>query len=462
MCGIAGYLSKRDDPEPVGRIMLDMLTSLARRGPDSAGHGALPQRAGPSRQLLDPAARERRRARPMSAADPRRAGHDRRGRRRSSVTTGCSASSSRRRPMPTTDPGRRRARLGRCRGRQPRRASWSWSSRSAIRTTSSAPFDVERVPRQPRHRAHASLDREPGGPDPLAAVLGARRGRRRDRPQRPHHQLPQAPPAVRAARGALLLGERLRGHRRLHRRPAATAACRWRSALEASLDDFDGSFIVPRGQRRRDRATPATRSRSSRSSRSRPTTTSRSRTRRWRSARRSVVPVSPTSRPATSRELWRRTDCRPRPSPWLHDRRDAAGPSVEIDAPRTARSARSTEAIRAALADGIAVTVRDARRPTQPGRRAAHPRRRSTFDGSVGYYCGGMSDGATSASAAAPGGAWPRGMLSGTVDRRRQRRQQRGGVDPWRHGRRPRRLRGARRRLDEGRSTADRAATPAT
>lgn len=37
MCGIAGYLSKREDPEPVGRIMLDMLTSLARRGPDSAG-----------------------------------------------------------------------------------------------------------------------------------------------------------------------------------------------------------------------------------------------------------------------------------------------------------------------------------------------------------------------------------------------------------------------------------------
>lgn len=37
MCGIAGYLSKRDDPEPIGRIMLDMLTSLARRGPDSVG-----------------------------------------------------------------------------------------------------------------------------------------------------------------------------------------------------------------------------------------------------------------------------------------------------------------------------------------------------------------------------------------------------------------------------------------
>ncbi len=37
MCGIAGYLSKHDDPEPIGRIMLDMLTSLARRGPDSVG-----------------------------------------------------------------------------------------------------------------------------------------------------------------------------------------------------------------------------------------------------------------------------------------------------------------------------------------------------------------------------------------------------------------------------------------
>jgi methylamine---glutamate N-methyltransferase subunit A len=37
MCGIAGFLSKHDDPAPVGRIMTDMLTSLARRGPDSVG-----------------------------------------------------------------------------------------------------------------------------------------------------------------------------------------------------------------------------------------------------------------------------------------------------------------------------------------------------------------------------------------------------------------------------------------
>jgi amidophosphoribosyltransferase len=37
VCGIAGFLSKRPDPEPIGRIMLDILTALARRGPDSVG-----------------------------------------------------------------------------------------------------------------------------------------------------------------------------------------------------------------------------------------------------------------------------------------------------------------------------------------------------------------------------------------------------------------------------------------
>ena len=41
MCGIAGYLSRStgstSTDEPVGRILLDMLTGLARRGPDSAG-----------------------------------------------------------------------------------------------------------------------------------------------------------------------------------------------------------------------------------------------------------------------------------------------------------------------------------------------------------------------------------------------------------------------------------------
>jgi glutamate synthase domain-containing protein 1 len=37
MCGIAGYLSRTGNDEPVGRVLLDMLAGLARRGPDSAG-----------------------------------------------------------------------------------------------------------------------------------------------------------------------------------------------------------------------------------------------------------------------------------------------------------------------------------------------------------------------------------------------------------------------------------------
>ena len=37
MCGIAGYLSRTGTDAPVGRVLLEMLTGLARRGPDSAG-----------------------------------------------------------------------------------------------------------------------------------------------------------------------------------------------------------------------------------------------------------------------------------------------------------------------------------------------------------------------------------------------------------------------------------------
>src|SRR4051794_14136292 len=37
MCGIAGFLSRTGTDEAVGRVLLDMLTGLARRGPDSAG-----------------------------------------------------------------------------------------------------------------------------------------------------------------------------------------------------------------------------------------------------------------------------------------------------------------------------------------------------------------------------------------------------------------------------------------
>jgi len=38
MCGIVGYLDKRGDPSaPVGQVVLAMLSALGRRGPDSAG-----------------------------------------------------------------------------------------------------------------------------------------------------------------------------------------------------------------------------------------------------------------------------------------------------------------------------------------------------------------------------------------------------------------------------------------
>jgi glutamate synthase domain-containing protein 1 len=37
MCGIAGYLSLTGAAEPVGKVLVDMLAGLARRGPDSAG-----------------------------------------------------------------------------------------------------------------------------------------------------------------------------------------------------------------------------------------------------------------------------------------------------------------------------------------------------------------------------------------------------------------------------------------
>ncbi|MFQ5829748.1 MAG: glutamine phosphoribosylpyrophosphate amidotransferase [Candidatus Methylomirabilia bacterium] len=37
MCGIVGYFDKREPAAPVGRVLLDMLSALAGRGPDSAG-----------------------------------------------------------------------------------------------------------------------------------------------------------------------------------------------------------------------------------------------------------------------------------------------------------------------------------------------------------------------------------------------------------------------------------------
>ncbi len=92
---------------------------------------------------------------------------------------------------------------------------------------------------------------------------------------------------------------------------------------------------------------------------------------------------------------------------------DAAQGQVEIDA--SERPVREINvAIRAALAAGSAVTVRD------PGARhnlgvALLTPGEVTFDGSVGYYCGGMSDGATVRIGGSAGWGVGEGMLSGTV-----------------------------------------------
>ena len=87
--------------------------------------------------------------------------------------------------------------------------------------------------------------------------------------------------------------------------------------------------------------------------------------------------------------------------------------SVEIDA--SLRSVREVnQAIRAALADSKSVTVREAGARHSLGVALLTPGE-VTFDGSVGYYCGGMSDGATVHVTGSAGWGVAEGMLSGTV-----------------------------------------------
>lgn len=91
----------------------------------------------------------------------------------------------------------------------------------------------------------------------------------------------------------------------------------------------------------------------------------------------------------------------------------AARRHVEIDA--SVRPVREVnQAIRAALSDGSSVTVRE------PGARhnlgvALLAPGAVTFEGSVGYYCAGMSDGATVRIGGSAGWGVAEGMLSGTV-----------------------------------------------
>ena len=91
----------------------------------------------------------------------------------------------------------------------------------------------------------------------------------------------------------------------------------------------------------------------------------------------------------------------------------ASGTGLDIDA-TDAPIREINVAIRQALADGQAVTV------SNPGARhnlgvALLSPGDVAFEGSVGYYCGGMNDGATVRISGSAGWGVAEGMLSGTV-----------------------------------------------
>ncbi len=87
--------------------------------------------------------------------------------------------------------------------------------------------------------------------------------------------------------------------------------------------------------------------------------------------------------------------------------------SIEIDA--SLQPVREVNrAIRAALAGSSSVTVLESGARHNLGVALLAPGE-VTFDGSVGYYCGGMSDGATVHVTGSAGWGLAEGMLSGTV-----------------------------------------------
>ena len=268
MCGIAGYLSKAGTEAPVGRVLLDMLTGLARRGPDSAGLACF---SGSSDGTSVAWVRLPTGADHEAAADTVR---DR--------LTGLAEVRDVERHG---DLVRLRLWLDGDRGardltRALERPGEDFEVVSVgehlelvkqVGRAERARGDLRRRgdARQPRHRAHPAVDREQGGPVALPAVLGARRRGPRDGPQRPHHELRPAAPDLRAAGRPLLHRERLRGDRRLPRRPAVAGRHAGAGARELARRPRRQRSRTS-SRRRTPSATPATRSRSSRSSRSRP------------------------------------------------------------------------------------------------------------------------------------------------------------------------------------------------
>ena len=91
----------------------------------------------------------------------------------------------------------------------------------------------------------------------------------------------------------------------------------------------------------------------------------------------------------------------------------AAGPALELDADeQTVREINM--AMRAALSSGRHTVVRNTGARHNLGVALLHPGR-VNFQGSVGYYCAGMNDGATVEVQGSAGWGLAEGMLSGTV-----------------------------------------------
>jgi glutamate synthase domain-containing protein 3 len=86
---------------------------------------------------------------------------------------------------------------------------------------------------------------------------------------------------------------------------------------------------------------------------------------------------------------------------------------VEIDAAERPIREINRE-IRNALADGVSVTVRNPAARHSLGVALLTPGE-VIFNGSVGYYCGGMSDGATIRVAGSAGWGLAEGILAGTI-----------------------------------------------
>ena len=237
MCGIAGYLSKGDDPQPIGRIMLDMLTSLARRGPDSVGMACFTRNP---RIATAAGSGSRRTATPTSTNGASWLDWPRSPRSgRSSATVGYCVSNWRRPPMPRRS-GRQRKPVPKTSRWSASAGTWSWSSRSGIRTTcrprtmfagsaAATPSATRACP--PRARSTCRT-RSPSG---RMAWPTSRRSTTATSPTT------TAAPHLRAAGRALLHGERLRGDRHLPRRPAGARPIA-RGGARPSLDDLDGTL----------------------------------------------------------------------------------------------------------------------------------------------------------------------------------------------------------------------------